>query len=140
MKLIVTGGRAFNGVAQLHAALDYLRPTLIIHGDCLTGADRIADQWAKREGVARDPLPADWNDMSPPCRVKYDRSGREYNALAGFKRNSQLLTRGAARILGTDGGPGTADMLQKAYIAGLQIWRLRAWTLYGPCGDEIELT
>lgn len=136
MNLIVSGGRNWNRPKILHAALRHLGPAKIIHGDCPTGTDHHADQWARWNHVERDPLPAEWSDMTPPCRVKYGRHG-PYNALAGFKRNSQLLTRGGSALLATEGGPGTMDMLDKAWKAGLPIWRVLGSDLHGPGGDVV---
>lgn len=136
MNLIITGGRDYNRPKILHAALRHLNPTLIIHGDCPTGTDHLADQWAIWNHVKRDPVAADWQDMTPPCRVKYGRHG-PYNALAGFKRNAVLLTRGGSALLATEGGPGTMDMLDKAWKAGLPIWRVLGCDLHDPSGEVV---
>lgn len=56
----------------------------IVHGDCPTGADDIADEWNKVDGVDAEPHPAKWN---------------VYKKQAGFIRNQEMVDLGAAVCL-----------------------------------------
>lgn len=33
---------------------------VVVHGDCVTGADRFASEWAASVGAVEEPHPADW--------------------------------------------------------------------------------
>ena len=63
MRILVCGGRAFDGRDQMHAALDAMaeivRIDAVIHGDAI-GADRFAGEWARLRGIEEIPFPADW--------------------------------------------------------------------------------
>lgn len=91
-RLIVAGSREWEDVVRLelviraqvdewirHEGLDRADLT-IVHGDCPTGADRMADQWARRAMVRVERFPADW-----------DRFGRG----AGPVRNKAMAKAGA---------------------------------------------
>ena len=92
MRVLVTGSRDWLDATRIHGALDMARrdaerrgeDMVIIHGDCPTGADAIADQWAQQEGVTAEPHPANW---------------REHGRSAGPKRNQQMVERGAELCL-----------------------------------------
>lgn len=83
--VIVTGSRGWNVRDKINEQLSKHWPDLVIHGDCPTGADRIADDWCKRESVTCIPMPAQWN-FQPDGR--YDRS-------AGPTRNRHMMEVGA---------------------------------------------
>lgn len=60
LAVLVSGSRRFCNPSDLFDLLDDLEPTLIIVGDCPTGADAIARQWAECRGVRVDLHQADW--------------------------------------------------------------------------------
>lgn len=103
MRVIVCGGRNYNDVREVDAALD---PLLARHGkDGLTivtggasGADSLAYMWACEHGVRFERFPADW------------RQGKK----AGPIRNQQMLDAGADLVVAFPGGSGTADMVRRA--------------------------
>ena len=114
MRLLVCGGRSYGGNAQevqaLYNAIAALKPTVIIHGGA-TGADQLADKWAKRRGVPVEMYVAQW---------------RLYGASAGPRRNLQMLEEGKPDlVLAAPGGAGTADMVRKALAAGLVVKYVR---------------
>lgn len=59
---------------------------VIVHGDCPTGADRLAEQWATgcQPPIKTEPHPADW-DL--------------YDKAAGFIRNKEMADLGAVACL-----------------------------------------
>lgn len=65
MRVVVFGGRNFRDWALLCQSLDRIRIERwpfgkLIHG-AARGADLLADKWARRKGIAREPYPADWD-------------------------------------------------------------------------------
>lgn len=65
-RLLVSGSREWDQpeIIQMvltQAWIEHGDDLVIVHGDCPRGADRIARDWARREGVADEPHPADWN-------------------------------------------------------------------------------
>lgn len=113
--VLVTGGRYYGDSAAVQRELDALAPIdTIMHGGCPTGADRLADDYAKARRIARSAYPADWH-----------RFGRS----AGPRRNAEMATRlSAYRAAGCDvlvlafpGGAGTNSMLREARKRGLPI-------------------
>ena len=83
---------------------------MLIHGNA-HGADMIADAWACRRGVPREPygLPqGEWDEL-----------GKK----AGPLRNQQMLDDGKPDIVVATfpGGAGTKDMVRRAAKAGVAI-------------------
>lgn len=84
MRILVTGSRDWEDKNTIYAALENARQAegashdsvLLIHGDCPTGADRIAANFAEAMDWGVKPFPADW-----------DRYGKR----AGFMRNVQMV-------------------------------------------------
>lgn len=98
-RVVVTGSRSWDGAAAVRVALaeQHLIASaldlrlVVVHGACPTGADAIADTWARRmEGIRGhvdttvEPWPADW-----------DRHGRP----AGPTRNRAMLDAGTDIVL-----------------------------------------
>ena len=59
MRVIVCGGRNYTDAKAIYAALDLLRPEVVISG-CQTGADTIALNWASERGVETAKYPYLW--------------------------------------------------------------------------------
>lgn len=106
-RLIVCGGRDFDAAAWAWDVLDWLAPSLVIHGDCRTGADRIAHEWAVDRGVDVVTVPALW---------------KPHGRAAGPRRNKLMARLGIAdAVLAFPGGKGTASMVHEARRAGLKV-------------------
>jgi hypothetical protein len=110
MRMLVCGGRDFKDRAFLFDVLDrYLvsrEVTDLIHG-AARGADALAHQWAYERQVRMWPFPADWK-----------RDGKA----AGPIRNQRMLDEGRPNfVVAFPGGKGTADMIQRAKTAGLEV-------------------
>lgn len=114
MILLVTGGRHYADRATVFAALDRAhakRPiTLLVHGGA-TGADSLADDWARDRGVPRRPYAV--------SKFEWQRYGRG----AGPMRNARMLADAKPDgVVAFPGGSGTADMVFKAEAAGVPVW------------------
>lgn len=104
MRVLVTGGRDNWDWDALFAILDTMPITRIIVGDA-KGIDSGAQMWAFCRGIPYEEYKAKWH--------KYDRA-------AGVKRNALMLTMGQPEVVvAFPGGPGTADMVQRARKAGV---------------------
>ena len=88
------------------------RPSTIIHG-AARGADRLADIWARRNGVGVTTFPADWYPNGRSGGL--DRS-------AGPRRNQRMIQEGKPDlVIAFPGGAGTADMVRRARMAGVEV-------------------
>lgn len=116
--VLVCGGRGYPRRDRVFRALDDLAEqseenplgetmVTVVHGDCPTGADRWADEWALVNWAPCKRYPAAW-----------DVHGRS----AGPIRNQQMLNDSKPDlVLAFPGGPGTADMVQRARMAGVEV-------------------
>lgn len=110
-RLLVTGGRDFlrdEVVAAALSAFHAVSPiTVLGHGDCPTGADRLAAQWASLIGVPQLPYPADW---------------ALYGGMAGRVRNARMLREFRPDVvMKFPGGSGTRHMALIAREAGVPV-------------------
>lgn len=116
MRLLVFGGRDFQGREDLFAALDWLDLNrvidVVIEGEA-PGADRLARRWAESRRAPFHPFPADWTRWGKP---------------AGSIRNQQMLDEGVpSHALQCPGGIGTADMrrrLDRADVSVIELYDL----------------
>lgn len=118
-RILVTGSRDWTDQHAVWAALaDAARPVapeqklVIVHGACPTGADAMADEWARSYGAAIEAHPANW--------AKYGRR-------AGPIRNAVMVARGADVCLAfikdrSRGASYTASLAEAAEIP------VRRWT------------
>lgn len=111
MRVLVCGSRTLTDSTAVEMVLDGLAlkhgPLVVIHGNCRSGVDAIADAWARYLGVDAVRFSADW--------VRYGRA-------AGPIRNSDMLSEGKPDlVVGFKDKPesaGTDDMLNKARSLG----------------------
>jgi hypothetical protein len=118
MRILVCGGRNFADVPRLWRFLDELdaqeRIDVVIDGasDDVTGPYQGADYWAHQWAIAHDRETirqhADW---------------KQYGRSAGPRRNAVMLNHKPDRVVATNGGPGTDDMIRKATAAGIPVQR-----------------
>jgi hypothetical protein len=102
MRVLVSGSREFNDVDFIERCIENENPTLIIHGNCPSGADNIADKYAKRKGI--------------PC-IKMDANWDYYNRAAGPIRNRWMLdfcNPDLVLVFVTKESKGARDMLKAA--------------------------
>ena len=119
--VIVTGSRIWHPEGVIWTALDYHRPTLLVHGAC-RGADLMAQAWAITREVDYLGMPARW------------RSGGELDKGAGFARNQRMLERfPSALVLAFPAGKasGTKDCIRRGLELGRVVW------VYGNAGVPV---
>lgn len=113
---LICGGRKFSDQAMFDGAMsDILSlrgcPSKVVHGK-QTGADMMADAWAKKMAIRVESVEADW--------IKYGRA-------AGPIRNEKMLREHTpSTIVAFPGGDGTRDMVRKAHAAGVEVIEVRA--------------
>ena len=87
-----------------------LNELTIVHGACPTGADQMADEWARRRSVNVERYPADW---------------KEHGKAAGPIRNALMASKGAdlciAFLLPDGKSRGTTNMIRCATDAGIPV-------------------
>lgn len=126
MRILVCGGRDFDDWELLFNSLVYeiekrakSRPEINfnLHGiegvtiisGMARGADSLAADFAVRNRMLLMPFPADW---------------KKYGKSAGFIRNQQMLDEGQPDlVIAFSGGRGTADMVNRAKKAGVEVVR-----------------
>ena len=114
MRAIVCGGRDFDDRQRLWDGLEAFhnsegRITALAHG-AAPGADSMAGQWAKDEGVPVYTYPARW---------------KQEGKAAGPLRNQRMLEDFKPDVvIAFAGGRGTADMIRRAEAEGVRVIRL----------------
>ncbi|SHH07153.1 DUF2493 domain-containing protein [Bradyrhizobium erythrophlei] len=125
MRVLVFGGRNFRDRRWLYRVLDAQDArsmiSCIIEGEA-SGTDRLAREWAEDRGVAFDPYPADWDNITRSgAVVRRNRAGKFYDAAAGAIRNERMLREGRPEhAIGFPGGNGTRDMTKRCWLYGLE--------------------
>jgi len=141
-RILVTGSRDFDDSDMLSLQLGMAvgdgrrtgRPVIVVHGDCPTGADRMADTLAEAHGIARDPRPADWQaPCRPECRPGHRRRkgrGPEYCPAAGNYRNQEMVDTRPDVVLAFfkkgAANSGTSDCVRRAEKAKVPVRRFTA--------------
>lgn len=120
MIVLVTGSRDWSDRDLLRAALDKLLVEggmVLVHGACPTGADAMADTWARDQqatggNVLINRYPANWGS---------------YGRAAGMRRNAEMVGAGAhiclAFFQSSASNKGTAHCAKLAARAGIPIVR-----------------
>ncbi len=83
LRILVTGSRDWVDTGRLHDVLyTVAKPgdVTLVHGDCPTGADRLASEWGEAVGWNVEAHPAPW---------------KELGKRAGFQRNEHMVNLGA---------------------------------------------
>lgn len=124
-RILVTGSRDWQDRTAIDDALTALaaantfhnRPTVIVHGACPTGADAMADDWAR------------WHaQRSPLIGFERHRANWRINGKrAGFIRNAHMVNLGADVCLAfiKNGSRGASHTAALAEQAGIPV---RRWT------------
>ena len=103
MNVVVGGGRYLKDRQMVWRVLDYLHQqepiTRLAHGGC-SGADFLAELWAKQRQVPSRSYPPDWQGKGKA---------------AGPIRNGEMLRQEVPDlVIGFPGGSGTRDLLLQA--------------------------
>lgn len=115
-RVLVCGGRDYQDRDALFRTLDDLhaeRPiTAIIEGGA-DGADYLAAQWSAFRGI--------------PEHRRFYADWAIHGRAAGPKRNARMIDEGKPDIcVAAPGGSGTADMVRRAYEAGIEVIRVKS--------------
>jgi len=132
-RILVTGSRDWTDLPRLESVLDRTVARImyfgnwdnvvIVHGACATGADAMADAWAKRKGLPVEPHPVTPNQWKIEGRA------------AGPNRNKRMVSLGAyiciafigpctsprCRIPGVHASHGTVGCMKLAEKAGITV-------------------
>lgn len=124
MKVAVIGSRKFNDQQLLNKILDEENLEYIISGGA-KGADTLAANYARFNGIPLEEIKANWSDLTQPdAIIKSHPDGRKYDAYAGIRRNSQII-EAADKVIafwdGTEEKSGTFDGIKKAKKLGKKI-------------------
>lgn len=106
MRVLVCGGRDFKDKDLMEDVLKGFDISCIIEGEA-GGADTLAREYAKGQGIHVLPFPAQWDLYGKP---------------AGPIRNAEMLRVGQPDlIVAFPGGSGTANMIKQAKKAGVKV-------------------
>ena len=107
MRVLVCGGRDYTSLSRVCIELDKLdpKPTLLI-----SGAEQLAEQWAKENKIPTRLFPADWDI---------------YGKRAGYLRNVKMLEEGNPDlVVAFPGGKGTNMMVSIAQSADIPVIKI----------------
>ena len=110
LRVLVCGGRNYHDQQHVWTTLSDLnakrRIGLLIHG-AATGADRLAQAWALNRLI--------------PDR-EFDSNWPKHGGAAGAIRNQHMIEEGKPDlVVAFPGGPGTADLVQRAKLHGVEV-------------------
>jgi hypothetical protein len=110
----VTGGQAFKDRDLLFFTMDNLHVKCreLWHGNCPTGTDKFADEWAIERGIAVRRFPAAWN---------------VYGKGAGFVRNRVMAEARPGLVVAFQGANGTRNMVAEANTRGIKVIIIGEW-------------
>lgn len=117
MKVAIIGSRSFQNYELLKSKILPYRGSIteIVSGGA-SGADTLGENYAKENNIPRKIFPAEWDNFNEPCKIRVNRNGKEYNALAGFNRNQTIIENSDFVVVFWDGkSPGTRDSMSRAH-------------------------
>lgn len=134
MRILVTGSRDWPRAGMVRATLESIieencpalyeddgtfvdydtSKVVLIHGNCPTGADRFADDWATDCGIPVEKFDADW---------------RHYGIAAGHIRNDQMIKNNPDICVAFihNNSRGAISTVKKAEKAGIPVRRVHSW-------------
>lgn len=144
LRVLGTGSRDLADRGLVWGFLDALavefapRRIVLVHGDCPTGFDQIADGWAAARGFGRESYRADWDSCAWDCpRAAHRRRKRfgdtahpgmldDYCPSAGPRRNALMVGLGADVCVAAPLGRsfGTRGCMRLAEAAGIPVRRV----------------
>ena len=138
MKYAVIGSRTFYNYELLKDVLDrYDDIERIVSGGAI-GCDSLAEHYAKENNIPTIIHKANWKDLSEPCKIGHNQYG-EYNKLAGFVRNQQIINDSDIVICFWDEvSNGTRDSVNKAKKAGKKVIIINEDKLCQTCNAKFQ--
>lgn len=131
MKVIICGDRECEDMAILEQAIkdSGFKITKVIYGDA-RGADTLGKEWAENNGIPFKTYKPKWDDIKAEGAVvkekinNWTKKKEKYNAMAGFKRNSDMVDDADAVIALQPNGPteGISDTIKKAKKKGIPVY------------------
>ena len=124
--VIVCGGRDYNDDRKVSSVLDELLATTkyltIVEGG-QTGADRLAQNWAKSKGATGNRV----KDLNSPVALEtYHANWDWYGKAAGPKRNAKMIEEQQPDlVIAFPGNRGTANMIELAHAAHVKIREIK---------------
>ena len=113
MRVLVCGSRSWKDFETIQRVVGSLPAgTVVVHGDCSKGADRLAAWVARHCGLQVRAVPANW---------------KKYGRAAGPKRNQRmvdLLDPTEDKVIAfmcTPDTPGTTDTIRRARARGIPV-------------------
>jgi hypothetical protein len=127
--LLVTGGRRFTGREFLWAKLTEWQPDLIIHGDAM-GADALADNWARGQGIPRAKFGVaqkQWSLYGMQAAKMRNGQMVDFARMLAYHDTAREVWDALPYIegLAMPGNQGTADMCERMSEAGITYWDYR---------------
>jgi hypothetical protein len=131
-KLVIAGGRDIYDWGVFGRAIRLVKNPLeciLVCGMCEEGGvDLMGYEWAIANDRPIIECPALWKNLTvKPCKVKYNRAGYAYNALAGPNRNKLMASHANELLLIWDGqSSGSKSMRTQAGLYNLKIteWKI----------------
>lgn len=116
-KVVIAGGRDFDDYDLLRDKCTKLltnKSNIVVVSGTANGADKLGEVFGAYNRYEIKRFKADWDNIdTTPCLVRYNRSGKPYNALAGNIRNKEMGEFADAGIVFWDGkSKGSADMIK----------------------------
>jgi YspA, cpYpsA-related SLOG family len=111
LRVLVCGGRDWRNAETIESALNSLHAgrgpfARLMHGGA-RGVDRIAGRWARKNGILEWDFLPEWHRAGTPD---------------GPARNQRMIAEGAPDlVVAFPGGLGTADMVDRAKAAGIEV-------------------
>lgn len=107
MRVLVCGGREYNERSKLRRTLSAVDGISVVITGGAPGADRLAEEWAKHQGIPTIRMEANWT---------------KYGKKAGPLRNQWMIDLASPDlVVAFPGGKGTSDMVRRARDAGLNV-------------------
>jgi len=102
---------------------DHPEDVVFLSGMAENSPDMMIVKWCKERGYPWAEFPAAWDDLDAAGAViRYTRSGKPYNAVAGHDRNRLMGDFGSHLIVFWDGlSPGTRHMREYAMSRKLDV-------------------
>jgi hypothetical protein len=100
LTVVVSGSRDYDDYRQFKSGMDRIlvewqlalaKSEIVLYNGGAKGTDKMVQQYGKERDIDVKTIPAKWDDFSEPCVEKTLGNGYEYNALAGHRRNREML-------------------------------------------------
>lgn len=134
VRILITGSRSWYCQSIARDTLTAIRARIgdgfvAVHGDCATGVDRAFRDQCEVMGVRDERHPAKWDAVDrADSNAVHHWTGRAYDANAGPRRNTEMVSLGAAYCIAVHQSiarsRGTRDCAAKCRRAGIAVYLL----------------